>query len=64
MQASTLAQFNSLFSASPAARSPLPALPRKIDCGWYDSSFDLARGLEILEDDDDALFQLWALARH
>jgi len=38
------------------------AAARKLDCGWYDSSFDLARGLEVSEDDDDALFQLWALS--
>lgn len=36
---------------------------RKPDCGWYDSSFDLTRGLEVMEQDDDALYQLWALAR-
>ncbi|HEY8875921.1 MAG TPA: hypothetical protein VIN03_00065 [Roseateles sp.] len=36
--------------------------PRK-DCGWYDSSFDLARGLEVSEDDNDTLYQLWELSR-
>lgn len=40
------------------------AAARKRDCGWYDSSFDLARGLEIVEQDDDALYQLWALSQH
>ena len=40
------------------------AVARKMDCGWYDSSFDLARGLDIVEQDDDALYQLWTLARH
>lgn len=59
--------------ASPA-RLPLgggvqaPALPgdsaRKMACGWYDSSLDLAQGLEIVEQDDDALYQLWQLSRH
>ena len=62
----------SSFSWSPAALQPAglagaasrSGAGRKIDCGWYDSSFDLARGLEIVEQDDDALYQLWALARH
>jgi hypothetical protein len=37
----------------------------KIDCGWYDSSFDLARGLEICEDvHNDMLYQLWELSQH
>ena len=67
-----------LFSSSqfPWANSKLPAAVtaqagarlnaagKPEPCGWYDSSFDLARGLEIVEQDDDALYQLWALARH
>ena len=36
----------------------------KLDCGWYDSSFDLARGLEVHEDDNDTLYQLWDLSRN
>lgn len=36
---------------------------RKLDCGWYDSSFDLARGLEVVEDDDHTLYQLWEMSR-
>ncbi len=65
------------FSSSqfPSAPSTLPqqatatstggqASARKLDCGWYDSSFDLARGLEVSEDDNDALYQLWALSRN
>ena len=50
-----------------AGRTQAPAAiaaARKMDCGWYDSSFDLARGLDIVEQDDDALYQLWTLARH
>jgi hypothetical protein len=35
----------------------------KLDCGWYDSSFDLARGLEVVEDDDHTLYQLWEMSR-
>ena len=33
-------------------------------CGWYDSSFDLARGLEVSEEDNDTLYQLWELSRN
>jgi hypothetical protein len=37
----------------------------KLDCGWYDSSFDLAHGLEVCEDDNnDTLYQLWELCRN
>ena len=32
-------------------------------CGWYDSSFDLARGLEVSEQDNDTLYQLWELSQ-
>ncbi len=46
-----------------AAQGRLPVVGRKVDCGWYDSSFDLARGLEIVEQDDDALYQLWELSQ-
>jgi hypothetical protein len=31
-------------------------------CGWYDSSFDLRAGLDVIEQDDDDLYQLWQLA--
>jgi hypothetical protein len=58
------APFLASFSLPAAPRAPQPPANRKVDCGWYDSSFDLTRGLEIVEDDDDALYQLWALARH
>lgn len=33
-------------------------------CGWYDSSFDLATGLEVVEEDCDTLYQLWDLSRN
>lgn len=56
------------------AKQPASALPRasaataasvgKVDCGWYDSSFDLARGLEVTEEDCHTLYQLWELSRH
>jgi hypothetical protein len=36
----------------------------KIDCGWYDSSFDLSRGLEVSEQDNDTLYQLWELSQN
>ncbi|MFT7776184.1 hypothetical protein [Roseateles sp.] len=31
-------------------------------CGWYDSSFDLAQGLLVVEQDSDSLYQLWELS--
>lgn len=51
----------------PAGRTRPRGLPgtgaaRKLDCGWYDSSMDLAQGLEITEEDNDALYQLWQLS--
>jgi len=60
-------------SQSPWSNSKLPqavpvrgisaiAAARKADCGWYDSSFDLARGLEVVEEDCDTLYQLWDLS--
>jgi hypothetical protein len=36
----------------------------KRDCGWYDSSFDLARGLEVTEEDCHTLYQLWELSQN
>lgn len=35
----------------------------KMDCGWYDSSFDLAKGLEVVEQECDTIYQLWELSR-
>lgn len=37
---------------------------RKADCGWYDSSFDLAQGLEVSEEECDTLYQLWELSQN
>lgn len=62
-------------SQSPWSNSKLPqavvargmssqAAGRKIDCGWYDSSFDLAQGLEVVEQDCKTLYQLWELSRN
>ncbi|MGQ3052227.1 MAG: hypothetical protein ACT6S0_10625 [Roseateles sp.] len=31
--------------------------------GWFDSSFDLATGLEVSEQDNDTLYQLWELSQ-
>lgn len=46
--------------AQPRAEAqPLPELaPAPEGCGWFDSSFELAAGLEISEQDDDLLYQL------
>jgi hypothetical protein len=33
-----------------------------LTCGWYDSSFELQDGLEVTEQHDDDLYQLWQLA--
>jgi hypothetical protein len=33
-------------------------------CGWFDSSFDLATGLEVVEQDNDTLYQLWELSQN
>ncbi|WP_457417820.1 hypothetical protein [Roseateles sp. P5_E7] len=64
------------FSASqqsrPLAKPPVAALPVEAQdlemkpetCGWYDSSFDLASGLEISEQADDMLYQLCELFMH
>ena len=64
MQAHTVSSFVSSIVASlaPAALRPVQA-GDSLESGWYDSSFDLAQGLDVVEQDDDALYQLWALAR-
>jgi hypothetical protein len=48
-----------------------PARPRGMGsngkpeiCGWYDSSFDLSTGLEVSEQDNDTLYQLWELSQN
>ena len=60
-------------STSKPPVAALPAQPRaeaqELDmkpetCGWYDSSFDLASGLEISEQDDDMLYQLCEFFLH
>ena len=56
---------NSKLPLAGASRSlSTPAAARKLDCGWYDSSFDLARGLEVVEEDCDTLYQLWDLSQN
>ncbi len=46
-----------------SARSPgLVAGAKPECCGWFDSSFDLATGLEVTEQDCDTLYQLWDLS--
>lgn len=47
--------------AGAAQRRPAQRKPEL--CGWYDSSFDLVQGLEVTEQDNDTLYQLWELAR-
>ncbi|RTL37432.1 MAG: hypothetical protein EKK53_20905 [Burkholderiales bacterium] len=63
-QRSHIAQFNAFVAKLAPSPAMLSGAGRKIDCGWYDSSFELARGLEVVEQDDDSLYQLWELARH
>lgn len=48
----------------PSPRTAASGANRKLDCGWYDSSFDLAQGLEIVEQDCDTLYQLWELSQN
>lgn len=43
-----------------SAKGPRKNEPR----GWYDSSFDLAQGLEVTEQDNDTLYQLWELSQN
>lgn len=69
MQFFSSSQFPWVNSKQPAAALPRVATPSaasasKVDCGWYDSSFDLAQGLEVSEQDCHTLYQLWELSRH
>lgn len=70
MQFFSSSQFPWVNSKQPAAALPRVATAtpaagaRKLDCGWYDSSFDLARGLEVTEEDCHTLYQLWELSRN
>jgi hypothetical protein len=47
----------------PRARVAAPGVKPE-NCGWYDSSFDLAVGLEVSEQDSDTLYQLWELSQN
>lgn len=63
------------FNATPAARQAaksnvatllgrsLAGAGKPEAYGWYDSSFDLLSGLEVTEQDNDTMFQLWQLAQ-
>jgi hypothetical protein len=60
-----------LFSVSPQPSSTVRPAPQQDHeptepkgCGWYDSSFELASGLEISEQDDDLLYQLCEFCLH
>ena len=53
----------------PAADAQPPAVPartlddaERMPCGWFDSSFDLVEGLEVSEERDVVLYQLWSQA--
>ncbi|MFT7722351.1 MAG: hypothetical protein QM788_05925 [Roseateles sp.] len=48
-------------AALPQAQPAVPRTPSEA-CGWFDSSFDLAAGLEVSEQDCDTLYQLWQLS--
>lgn len=48
--------------AQPRGGSTAPA-GKPESCGWFDSSFDLATGLEVIEQDNDTLFQLWRFSQ-
>ncbi len=61
---SSLSQLVGLPLGSPAEAPPSAAVASEPGpCGWLDSSLDLARGLEVCEQDDDSLLQLWRLAQ-
>jgi len=67
-------QFFSLSQPRPLAQPPEASLPAQPPadalgletkpCGWFDSSFELAAGLEISEQEDDLLYQLCELFLH
>jgi hypothetical protein len=44
--------------------APVQDLMKPERCGWYDSSFELAAGLEISVQDDDVLYQLCEVFLH
>ncbi|MFN5048384.1 hypothetical protein [Roseateles sp.] len=43
----------------PAAASSIPAQDKAEGCGWYESSYELNRGLEISEALDEPALGLW-----
>ena len=45
-------------SALETAMAPEPAY---CGCGWFDSSYELHTGLQVSEDQDPSLLQLWAM---
>lgn len=53
-----------------AQQSGLKELAVHCGCGWFDSSYELNTGLQVTEDQDPSLLQLWArvlsgtMARH
>ena len=49
MQNAHTSSFNAFFAKLSPTLAPLSGAGRKVDCGWYDSSFELARGLEVVE---------------
>lgn len=55
---------NSKLPVSTQSRPRTLGNSRKLEhCGWFNSSFDLAEGLEVSEQDTDTLYQLWELAQ-
>jgi|GEM_PF-6733990 len=56
---------NALLSlvAQMPGRSPVGARKPVEICGWFDSSLDLAKGLDVTEQDNDTMYQLWELSR-
>ncbi|WP_422010955.1 hypothetical protein [Roseateles sp.] len=44
-------------------RSPADVRKPAEICGWFDSSLDLAKGLEVTEEDNNTMYQLWELSR-
>jgi hypothetical protein len=44
-------------------RSPVADRKPAEICGWLESSIDLAKGLDITEEDNNTMYQLWELSR-
>lgn len=62
-QPSPVAELAQLHRAEPVPQQEQEPMTPK-SCGWYDSSFELAAGLEISEQDDDVLYQLCQFCLH